>query len=72
MGDRIHALETVALNRYGLDLTFAWPRLWLMLPDTTRSEITTANAAFVAAAATSTTGYSPTARRWWVCCRARR
>ncbi|WP_043734909.1 hypothetical protein [Nocardia asiatica] len=54
MGDRIHALEQIALDRYGLDLTFAWPRLWLVLPDTTRTEITTANAAFAAAAATGT------------------
>ena len=54
MGDRIHALEQVALNRYGLDLTFSWPRLWLVLPDTTRSEIIAAHAAFAAAVATGT------------------
>ncbi|MCX4091389.1 hypothetical protein [Nocardia sp. alder85J] len=54
MGDRVHALEAVALNRYGLDLEFAWPRLWLVLPDTTRTEITAANAAFATATATGT------------------
>ncbi|WP_019929730.1 hypothetical protein [Nocardia sp. BMG111209] len=54
MGDRIHALEAVAMNRYGLDLEFAWPRLWLVLPETTRTEITAANAAFAAATATGT------------------
>ncbi|WP_340682576.1 hypothetical protein LCL61_28430 [Amycolatopsis coloradensis] len=49
MGDRIHAVEQVALNRYGLDLTFAWPRLWLVLPETARTEITSVNGAFAAA-----------------------
>lgn len=51
VGDRVHAVETVAWSRYGLDLTFVWPRLWLVLPETTRAEITTANAAFAAAVA---------------------
>jgi hypothetical protein len=51
MGDRIHAVEQVSLHRYGLDLTFAWPRLWLVLPDTTRAEITVAGGAFAAAVA---------------------
>ncbi|WP_370267786.1 hypothetical protein [Streptomyces sp. V4I8] len=51
MGDRVHSVEQVARDRYGLDLPFAWPRLWLVLPDTTRAEITAANGAFVAAVA---------------------
>lgn len=51
MGDRIHAVEQVALHRYGLDLTYAWPRLWLVLPDTTRAEITAAGGVFAAAVA---------------------
>jgi hypothetical protein len=67
MGDRIHALEQIAHNRYGLDLTFAWPRLWLVLPDTTRSEITAAHAAFAAAVATGTWAwpYLLLATLWW-------
>ncbi|MFQ6329656.1 hypothetical protein ACLMAL_26455 [Nocardia sp. CWNU-33] len=52
MGDRVHALEAVALHRYGVDLAFAWLRLWLLFPHTTRTEITTAHAAFAAAVAT--------------------
>jgi hypothetical protein len=49
MGDRIHAVEQVALNRYGLDLTFAWPRLWLVIPDPARAELNAAHSAFAAA-----------------------
>lgn len=67
MGDRIHALTQVALNRYGLDLTFAWPRLWLVFPDTARAEVTNANAAFAAAVATGTWGwpYLILGGLWW-------
>ncbi|TYB57675.1 hypothetical protein FXF51_39975 [Nonomuraea sp. PA05] len=54
MGDRVHAVEQVALDRYGLDLAFAWPRLWLVLPDATRAELNAANAAFAGAVATGT------------------
>jgi hypothetical protein len=54
MGDRISAVEQIAFNRYGLDLTFAWPRLWLVLPDQTRAELNTAHSAFAAAVITGT------------------
>jgi hypothetical protein len=57
MGDRVHAVESVARDRYGLDLTFAWPRLWLVLPDTTRAEITAAHASFAAAVAVGSWGW---------------
>ncbi|MEE4540581.1 hypothetical protein V2S66_01190 [Streptomyces sp. V4-01] len=49
MGDRIQAVEQVALHRSGLDLSFAWPRLWLVLPDGVRAEIGAAYAAFARA-----------------------
>ncbi len=67
MGDRTHAAERVALDRYGLDLPFAWPRLWLLLPDTTRSEITAVHAAFAAAVATGTWAwpYLALGAFWW-------
>lgn len=39
MGDRVHALADIAAHRYGLDLDFCWPRLWLVLPDSARAEI---------------------------------
>lgn len=48
-GDRIHAVEGIAADRYGLDLPFAWPRFWLTMPGTARAEITAANGAFAAA-----------------------
>ncbi|ATW48227.1 hypothetical protein [Streptomyces peucetius] len=67
MGDRMHSVEQVALNRYGLDLSFAWPRLWLVLPDTTRAEITGAHASFAAAVATGTWAwpYLLVGTVWW-------
>ncbi|WP_410615870.1 hypothetical protein [Amycolatopsis sp. lyj-109] len=49
MGDRIHAVERIATDRYGLDLPFAWSRFWLTMPATARAEITAANGAFAAA-----------------------
>ena len=67
MGDRIHGVEQVALNRYGLDLTYVWPRLWLVLPDPTRAEITAANAAFALAVANASWAwpYLILGALWW-------
>lgn len=67
MGDRTYALEQIAQHRYGLDLAFTWSRLWLVLPDTVRTEITTVNAAFAAAVATATWAwpYMLLATLWW-------
>lgn len=52
MGDRIHAVEQISRDRYGLDLTFGWARLWLVLPDTVRAEITAAHGQFAVAIVT--------------------
>ncbi|MGH3902615.1 MAG: hypothetical protein ACRDTE_00175 [Pseudonocardiaceae bacterium] len=49
MGDRMHALTQVATDRYGLDLAFGWPRLWLVLPDSVRAEINTAQSGYASA-----------------------
>ncbi|WP_351236456.1 hypothetical protein [Streptomyces sp. NPDC002133] len=54
MGDRIHAVESIAYHRYGLDLTYGWSRLWLVLPDAARTELTASHSAFAAAVATGT------------------
>ncbi|MCZ4125699.1 hypothetical protein [Streptomyces sp. H39-S7] len=67
MGDRIQAVEQVALNRFGLDLAFTWPRLWLVLPENVRTEITAANAAFAGATAVGTWAwpYLLLGALWW-------
>ncbi|WP_330249522.1 hypothetical protein OG874_24740 [Nocardia sp. NBC_00565] len=67
MGDRIHSLEQIAQNRYGLDLPFVWPRLWLVLPDQARTEITSTHAAFAAAVVTGGWAwpYLALGTLWW-------
>jgi hypothetical protein len=50
IGDRLRACHERIAKTYGLDLTAAWPRLWLIVPDIVRSELATARDAFSAAA----------------------
>jgi len=50
IGDRLRACYVRIQKTYGLDLTAAWPRLWLIVPDTVRSELGGARDAFSAAA----------------------
>lgn len=67
MGDRIHAVESIAYHRYGLDLTYGWSRLWLVLPDSARTDLTAAHSAFAAAVATGTWAvpYLLLTAVWW-------
>jgi hypothetical protein len=67
MGDRMYALNQVAQHRYGLDLNFSWPRLWLVLPDNVRTEITTAQGGFATAMFTTTWAlpYLTLGLVWW-------
>jgi hypothetical protein len=67
MGDRIQSVEQVALHRGGLDLSFAWPRLWLVLPDGVRAEIGAAYAAFARATAVGSWAwpYLALGAVWW-------
>lgn len=44
-GDRIHAVAVRLERDQHLDLSVLWPHLWLILPDTTRAEVTTAEQA---------------------------
>jgi len=44
IGDRWSAVELRVGEAYGLDLTTAWPRLWLVLPESSRAELRTAKA----------------------------
>jgi hypothetical protein len=50
VGDRLRACRVRIERAYGLDLNAAWPRLWLIVPDTVRTELGTASDAFTAAA----------------------
>ncbi|KNE83881.1 MULTISPECIES: hypothetical protein [Streptomyces] len=49
-GDRFRVTRERIRQSYGLDLDAAWPRLWLVLPDTTKEELTTAAGTYRAAA----------------------
>ncbi|WP_107655769.1 hypothetical protein [Nocardia suismassiliense] len=49
IGDRIRSTDDRVLHHYGLDLDSAWPRLWLIVPSETRSEIRSARARYDAA-----------------------
>ncbi|MFF8645640.1 hypothetical protein [Streptomyces sp. NPDC015345] len=66
-GDRIHAVA-LRLNRdHCLDLAVVWPALWLVLPDSTRSEITTSRRETGRAASLIAWGllYLPVTVWWW-------
>ncbi|CAL9346912.1 hypothetical protein [Streptomyces sp. enrichment culture] len=67
IGDRLHAVDQRVHDTYHLDLTAAWPRLWLMLPDGARAELAAARAGVGAAARLLAWGllYAPLALLWW-------
>jgi hypothetical protein len=50
IGDRLRTCRIRIERAYGLDVNAAWPRLWLLVPDTVRTELGTARDAFSAAA----------------------
>ncbi|GLL05108.1 hypothetical protein [Dactylosporangium matsuzakiense] len=39
IGDRLGSVSARVWAEYGVDLSFGWPRLWLVLPDPVRSDI---------------------------------
>ncbi|MCA2229675.1 hypothetical protein [Nonomuraea aurantiaca] len=67
LGDRIHGAEKVAQDRYGLDLPFVWPRLWLVLPEAARADLMNANTALAAAVAIGSWSWplAALAVMWW-------
>jgi hypothetical protein len=66
-GDRLAAVDTRVHRAYGLDLAVAWPRLWLVLPETARSELAAAQQRCGAAALLAGWAllYAPIALWWW-------
>lgn len=50
MGDRLVAVDQRVFDAYRIDLASAWPRLWLLLPETPRTDLLTTRDAFSAAA----------------------
>ncbi len=66
-GDRVHAVAVRLGRDHHLDLPLLWPHLWLILPETTRAEITGAEQALTRA---TTLGgwallYAPLTAWWW-------
>ncbi|WP_066945152.1 hypothetical protein [Streptomyces lushanensis] len=67
MGDRLVAVDTRVHEAYDLDLGSAWPRLWLLLPDTPRNDVQAARTALTSAARQAAWGvlYTVPALWWW-------
>jgi hypothetical protein len=67
IGDRLYAVDERVHSTYHLDLTAAWPRLWLLVPDATRAELAEARAGVGASARLTGWGllYLPLAAVWW-------
>lgn len=67
MGDALAAMSTRVEVEYGLDLEYGWPRLWLALPEDTRTVLTACRDAFNSAATLGAWGllYLALAALWW-------
>ncbi|GAA4935798.1 hypothetical protein ACFPM3_06025 [Streptomyces coeruleoprunus] len=67
VGDRLYAVDERVHDSYHLDLSAAWPRLWLMLPDAARAELAEARTGCDSAARLTGWGllYLPLAVLWW-------
>jgi hypothetical protein len=50
LGNHLRAAELRPASKYGLDAVICWPRLWLVLPDAAKAELTEARAAIDMAA----------------------
>lgn len=67
IGDRLAAVDARLLAEYELDLSSAWPRLWLVLPDNTRADLRAAASSFdsVCALGGWATLYVADGLFWW-------
>ncbi|WP_369263627.1 hypothetical protein [Streptomyces sp. R35] len=66
-GDRIHAAAVRLERDHQLDLATVWPHLWLILPDSARTEITTARQTLTRATTLFAWAllYLPLTAWWW-------
>ncbi|MFF1872810.1 hypothetical protein [Kitasatospora herbaricolor] len=66
-GDRIHSVSIRLRDELGLDLTWAWPSLWLTLKEQVRTEITSARTSLTRATALAGWAvlYAPLLFWWW-------
>jgi hypothetical protein len=67
IGDRVRAAAVRMEREYRLDLPTAWPHLWLVMPDNTRTEITAAREALGRATVLAGWGllYLLVGALWW-------
>lgn len=67
MGDRMAAVSTRVHVQYRVDLASAWPRLWLTMPESARTELRWARTQFDAATTLSAWGvlYLVIGVLWW-------
>ena len=68
VGNIMRAAETRPYHRYGLEAVTVWPRLWLVLPEVARQELTTARGSMDTSVAAAIWGlgfvaFTPLA--WW-------
>jgi hypothetical protein len=67
-GNILRTAETRPADKYGLEAVIVWPRLWLVLPDATRQELSAARSSLDASVAAVVwamlfIGFTPLA--WW-------
>ncbi|MBT3165590.1 hypothetical protein HTV80_21130 [Streptomyces sp. Vc74B-19] len=67
LGDRIAAVDTRMWKAYRLDVTSAWPRIWLILAEDVRAEIVTSRTRLAAAGRLMAwaVGYVAVGAVWW-------
>ena len=67
IADHFHTTAIRIRTAYGLDLDLVWPRLWTVLPETLRTDLTAAQDAYTASARLTAWGllYALLGVAWW-------